>query len=249
MHGALASPPAPVYDSGTFWAGAGATATIAAIVVSVLLWRLGGPRRLVTYSLDAATPLLNPRFRGNVQVLLDAVSIARPHMAILRVQNRSRWDITSGDFHSEEPLAFDLGALLVNHAPVPGSTVAYQATSTAITIGPALIRSGQTLEVSVITEGAPHLTCKSDLANVTVKEQAQDYSPSRRRRAQTAMQLMSFGWFVVGFLNIVGLQAIKTDYTAGIFLVVCSLVLLVIARISANGGFRHLAAHLRASPR
>ena len=53
------------YTSGTFWGGAGAAVALVAIVVSVILWRFGGPRRRLTYSMPVATPLLSshsPRF-------------------------------------------------------------------------------------------------------------------------------------------------------------------------------------------
>jgi hypothetical protein len=95
----------------------------------------------------------------------------------LRVDNRSRRDIRSADFDQDKPLVFDLGADIVmvgdpGPATFPPETL--QADGTKIRFGPTLIPGGASLRCTLITEGAPHLTCQSPLVNVKLREQGPD---------------------------------------------------------------------------
>jgi hypothetical protein len=77
------------YTSGTFWGVAGVAVAVLAILVSVVLWRLGGPRRVLTYSVPVATPLLrgSPRFlRGQVEVTLGGLPMKDPCCRLARRQ-------------------------------------------------------------------------------------------------------------------------------------------------------------------
>lgn len=170
----------PFYASGTFWAGAGVVVALVAIVITVVLWRLGPPRRVLAYSVLGSTPLLSGDLwpgihRAWFQVLMDGKPLADPYVTLLRVENHSRRDIRSSDFDQGKPLVFNLGAKF-EYATDAGSTIDYKqtlkATDTAITVGPALIRGRQSLHMSIITEGRPSITCLNPpLVGVTVKEQ------------------------------------------------------------------------------
>jgi hypothetical protein len=101
-----------------FWAVATFIIAVVAWLVAVLAWRLGAPRRLVTYSVLGTTPPLGGGHWAALrdvqfEVLLNGNPLPDPHVAILRVENRSRRDIRSSDFDREQFLVFNLGAKLV----------------------------------------------------------------------------------------------------------------------------------------
>jgi hypothetical protein len=96
------------------------------------------------------------------------------------VQNRSRRDIRSNDFDQGKPLRFDLGAKLsFASVDTTTTTIDYDSTlgntETVITFGPALIGRGQTLRMTIITEGPPHISCPNPpLIGVTIKDHEPD---------------------------------------------------------------------------
>jgi hypothetical protein len=176
--GVLAS--APFYASGTFWAAVAVAVAIVGIGVPVLLWKIGAPRRLITYSVLGTTPLLRGGHwpglhRAQFQVLMDGKPLTNPYVTLLRVENRSRRDIRSSDFDQRKPLLLELGTKF-EYAADAGSTIDYQSTinttETAISMGPMLMPAGKSLQITLLTEGPPHITCPNPpLIDVKVVEE------------------------------------------------------------------------------
>src|ERR1022692_2266232 len=106
----------PFYISGTFWAGAGVAVAIVSVVIPVILWLLGSPRRLLTYSLVSPTALLThgARRQGggglNRRVTRDEHLLNAPYVVSLRVESRSRRDIRRADFEEDQPFLLELNA-------------------------------------------------------------------------------------------------------------------------------------------
>jgi hypothetical protein len=192
----LASAPSPVYDSLLFWAIVPVGVAVVGIVVPVFLWRVGPPRRLVTYSVLGTTPLLSGAHwrvlrHAQLQVVMDGSPLTDPYVWFLRVENHSRRDIRSSDFDQEKPLLFDLGANIAFAADA-GSTIDYEPTletaESSISVGPMLMPGGKSLQITIITERRPAVTCPNPpLVGVTVKEQAYGYRKSRLRSGLIAI--------------------------------------------------------------
>jgi hypothetical protein len=100
--------------AGIFWAGAAVVVAILAIVVSIILWALGSPRRLLVYNLDSDTALFSgdarKRVGADLEVTVGGRVIADPHVVSFRVESRGRRDIRPDDFTHERALIFDLTA-------------------------------------------------------------------------------------------------------------------------------------------
>ena len=87
-------------------------------------------------------------------------------------------------------------------ATLPPGTLT--ADGTKISFGPVLIHGGATLRLTLITEGAPHLTCKNPpLINVKVKEQIPDLQLGRPA-LQVFMPSMAAVFLCVGAFTIFG---------------------------------------------
>lgn len=133
-----------------------------AIIVSMALWHLGAPRRLLAYSTPVVSPLVSGHWPlapdGLLRVMLEDEPIKNPHVVILRIENRSRRDIRSTDFDQDKPLAFDLGARLIAES-YDGSSASFKDAitpfRTEISVGPTLIPGGQKVRLTLVTEGAP----------------------------------------------------------------------------------------------
>lgn len=81
-----------------------------------------------------------------------------PYLITLHIANRSRFDINSGDFDSGAPIRFDLGAKIVDVMKVssdPETRVTPRVTvaKNQVEVGPSLIRRGQRIAITVLTEG------------------------------------------------------------------------------------------------
>ena len=170
------------YTSGTFWAIVVVVVTIVAGAVTVVLWRLGAPRRLIVYSMEPTSLLATSAPRravSGLKVSYQDEVLTNPYLVILRVESRSRRDIATADFDAGRPLVFDIGARIV--APVgggssvirsPGGVISYS--ERQVSVAPLLIRKGQLFRLELLTDGTPHLSCQSPLIDVTVREGGPD---------------------------------------------------------------------------
>ena len=232
--GMLAS--GPLYDSGTLWGAAGAIAGFAAIVVSLLLWRLGAPRRLLGYSTPAISPMLSERWTGlvddPVEMSIHGHPLIDPHVLVLRVVNKSRKDIRSADFDQGQPLVFDLRAHVVAMANAGSSldvTEVVQVEHDRLMIGPTLIPGGKGLKLTLITEGHPVVTVKSPIAGVKVRALLPE--GTNWRELLIVMGASASGIALsLGIISL-GLEKVPRKTGDGIILVVTAVLLLAVTRI------------------
>lgn len=171
-----------VYVSGTFWASiALAALAIITIAVTVVLWRRGGPRRLIVWSTPVVTSLLSSHAPQGGQIYVgiltgpgESRTLTDPYLVRLHVESRSRKDISRRDFDGERPLVFRLGAKFVSQigdstAWADGLEIAIE--NDEIKIGPSLVRKGQLLMAEILTEGRPGITCSNPLPDIVVREE------------------------------------------------------------------------------
>jgi hypothetical protein len=179
----------PFYTSGTFWAGAAVAVAVVALVVPIVLWFLGSPRRLLVYSVVSDTALLTSGAREQVgldlQVTLRGQVLDDPHVVQLQVESRSRRDIRGTDFENGMPLKLDLGTPILNLVTVDtgGSEmpdIKVQTESTMVSIGPGLIKKGQIISVGLLTDSPVLLTCPNpQIADVVVRQRRPDLDLDR----------------------------------------------------------------------
>jgi hypothetical protein len=182
--GALVLASGPFYASGTFWAGAAVAVAVVAIVVAVLLWFLGSPRRLLVYGVVSEAALLTSGARRQVgadlEVTLSGQVLNDPHVILLQVESRSRRDIRGTDFENAMPLMIDLGTPILNLLDLDTGgrgkpDVKVEVKNTEVAIGPGLIKRGQTIRVNLLTDGPVSVTCAHpQLADVIIKERRSD---------------------------------------------------------------------------
>jgi len=200
--------------SANFWAGAGVVAAVAAIVVAVLLWYLGSPRRLLLYSLTSQTALLTRGTRQravpDLAVTLSGEPLDDPHVASLQIESRGRRDIRGADFENTQPLKLDVGTPVLKlldsetgGTAMPEIKIATE--GSAVVIGPSLIKGGQVIIIDLLTDGPVTLTCPSPaLADVTVRERRANEIPEPRwlRRSQASgVALIAISFLLIQYLG------------------------------------------------
>ena len=178
--------------SGNFWAP---LAVVVAVLVPVIIWRLGTPSRLLLYSLVSDTALLTSHARARtagaeLQIILGGQELTDPHFVALRIESRSRADVRPEDFTAGRALMFELAApiLKVLDADTGGEAmpeVPTGADGTRVTIGPALINRRQVITLGLLTdgpaegrEGAPRLQDHSTSAVILNPARPQGRPPT-----------------------------------------------------------------------
>lgn len=148
---------------------------------AAVTWRAGfPPKKLLTYRLSEPTSLVSSESLGPAQAELSVTysgsELSNPYVVTLYVESRSRRDIRSADFDQGTPLVFDLGAKIL--AVVGGEESkppAYTIVDNQVKIPPCLIRRGQLLRISLLTDGKPGLTYDSPLVDVKVQLSTESY--------------------------------------------------------------------------
>jgi hypothetical protein len=186
-------------------------AALATIVVTIILWRVGPPRRVLLYSMPAAAPMVSSHWPlapdVPLKVVLDDEAVTDPHVVVLQVDNKSRRDIRSSDFDQDRPLAFDLSARVLATSLEGSSTNfsdAINFAGTQILLGPALIGGGESLLLTLITEGPLRLACRRTLVNVKIREEGEPrWNPGNYLGMAfawvSAVAVSVGGWTLVGF--------------------------------------------------
>jgi hypothetical protein len=179
------------YSSAFFLGIVGIAVGVAATLVSLVLWRIGGPRKRLYYGLISDTALLGSDLpelpETHLEVTLRGQPVREPHVLGVWFQNWSRSDIRSADFDRGKPLVIDVGASILDLlAPERLRRDSPQVTltidGTKVEISPALIRARQLIRIDLLTEGPPTLGCSSPIADFTVIETfADNRTPSRSR--------------------------------------------------------------------
>jgi hypothetical protein len=129
--------------------------------------------------MPVAAPLLRGQWRGDqyeqtdLVLMLKGEKVSDPYVVGLRVESRSRKDIRTADFEDGKPLTFNFTAPIlsvsldtVNAVPSP---LDFQVVGSELQIPPALIRSGELLRLTVLTDGPPKLDLNNPIANVDVR--------------------------------------------------------------------------------
>ena len=164
------------------WYTSGTTISIAAaliigVVGVAVTWRAGfPPKKLLTYRLSEPTSLVSSESlgpaRADLSVTYSGAELSNPYVVTLYAESRSRRDIRSVDFDQDKPLVFDLGAKIL---AVVGTDLsrpsagAFSIDGNRVELPPCLIRRGQLLRISLLTDGEPRLTCHNPLADVEVQ--------------------------------------------------------------------------------
>jgi hypothetical protein len=182
----LAVDVSPWYQSATFWSGAGVAVAAFTLLISVGLWFIGSPRRLLIYGVRSQTALLtsNMEARAQVgpelQVTLDGRFVADPHVVSIVVVNRSRRDIRNADFEESEPFALDLNVPILKTlgSDSGGSAmpeIRHSLDGSKLTIGPCRIQRRQVLCFDLLTDGPAELSYGNpSLADITVRDGTDD---------------------------------------------------------------------------
>jgi hypothetical protein len=174
------------YESGTFYAAAGAIAVV--VIGAVTIWvtlRVGSIKRQLTYSMTDDTPLLATTTglaRADLEVLYQGQRLDAPRVISVRLASRGRRDIASGDFDQNRPLAIDVGVPIVKRLATESAPelpeAAVRVDGQRLIVGPCLIRKRQVISFSFLVDGGPPLLSHEDyLLNVDVRASAESGDP------------------------------------------------------------------------
>lgn len=192
------------YTNGTILGIAGVALAVFAIIVTILLWRLGAPRGLLEYSMPVAEAVVGrrPQLSGDdFQVKVRGNVAQDPHLVTVRLENNGHKDIRSEDFDQKKPLILKLGASILAVLSSPdGSDRAFnvEEQTSEIKVCPALIRRGQSMTINVLTEGEPTLSCDESLADVKVRLRSADTPMWVNHGAISSILLILAGTILVG---------------------------------------------------
>lgn len=202
----------PLLASGTFWAGVGVAVAIVAAVVPVILWSLGSPRRLLVYNMDSDTALLSSGAReragADVRVTVNYQLVNDPHVVVFRLESRSRRDVRPADFVDGRPVKFDMAVPVIRlldsytgGESLPEVKLAVEGSH--VVVGPSLIKSRQSINLTLLTDGAPTVTCpRPSLTDVIVRRRptVDEIEP----RLRPLRLLVAVGFLVGGALAAAG---------------------------------------------
>ncbi|HEV2375292.1 MAG TPA: hypothetical protein VGS19_24430 [Streptosporangiaceae bacterium] len=178
------------YSSGTFWAGAGVV--VAALAAAAVVWvtlTVGFPRRRLHYGLRAAAPLLSAPagMRSDLELRLRGTLLKDPYVLSVELVSRGRRDISNEAYNDRQPLELDTGCpiveiLQVTSEPEPLPPPLITADGTGLKIGPSLIGKRHHITINLLADGgAPHLSCRSPLIDVQVRQRYEEGPPFSRR--------------------------------------------------------------------
>lgn len=201
----------PWYTSATTigWTAIGVAVVFG--VVTIALWRLGIPRRLLIYTTESTSLLLasdlTVKAASDIKVTLRDKVVNDPYLVTLTVDSRSRRDIRASDFDDGKPLLFHIGAPIVaasrslgkgQRPPNLTRTGVSADLSQILRIDPALIRRGQWFRLTLLTEGEPSVTHESPIADVTVRKGTTSILPQEFWVPLVLAMLMLSGGLILG---------------------------------------------------
>jgi len=194
------------YQSQLFWAIAAVAATVLVFIPSFWVAQRALPRRKLTYVMLSDTPLLTRLMHGKLEVRHEGVALKHPRVVTVQLESRGRQDIASSSFDQGKPLVLDLGVpivdLLAAESDAKGAAPASQMNvdTTALRIGPSLIKNRHVLTYTVLVDGEPDLTCHAALENVVVR--ASDLLESEARLSWTSVILSTVSLLVIIVLTV-----------------------------------------------
>jgi hypothetical protein len=178
-------------------------ATIAFGVVGIILWRLNIPKRLLIYTKESASLLLESGLTYNdgddIKVISRGRIVHDPHLVTLTIASRSRRDIRESDFEGK-PLLFHLGVPIAASAslamknqnapklePTPATPDVQAKPCQTVQLQPSLIRKGPWCRLHLLTEGSPHLQHESPIVDVVVRRE----TPPESKRIYVAIGIQA----------------------------------------------------------
>jgi hypothetical protein len=128
--------------------------------------------------------------------------LADPYLATIELTAHSRVDIPSDVFDGGTPIQLGLGARVVEVLPVTSrpETVPKPkivASADGVHVGPSLIGKRQQVTITVLTDGEPHLICKSPLANVRVRKRSYEVDPHAMPRLVVEVAVVSLATAII----------------------------------------------------
>ena len=198
----------PWYASATGWTALGVLVAVVAIVVTLILRRRGEPRGLIAYAVPLAAPLLTGQWHGadfehaDLALMLQGKKVSDPYVVGLRVESRSRKDIRTADFDQGSPLTFNFGAKILSASADASdprlNRLNFQVVDDEIQVLPTLIRRGELLRLTILTDGRPKIGFKNPIVDVDVREQS-----SRDGQERAANILIGAGALIVAVTFVV----------------------------------------------
>jgi hypothetical protein len=200
----LAAGAGPWYSSLLTWAIIAVAITVVGTAGVILVPYLFGKKRgQITYGIPLATSLINRGASSSVRpsdlkVTWRDHDLRDPRVLWLRVENRSRADISSGDFDQQKPLTLDVGRNIV--APLAtGISPRYpepvwSVDGSKLRIGPCKFAKGQRITIAVLIDGPESrvVQCDNPLINVDAHEETPE-RPISPRLVLTAVAVFLFG--------------------------------------------------------
>lgn len=173
----------PLYSSGTFWAATGAIAAFAALAVSVILWRVGAPRRVLRLTVPVVASLRSShwaRSPGKLEISMDDETVHNPYVVTMNLRNRSRRQIRSDDFDQGRPLLIRFGKPLIAVSADGSARTALDSITygySEVSIGPVLIGGGEDIELTLLTDGYPEIDWQNPIVGVRIKDRIKVSDP------------------------------------------------------------------------
>jgi hypothetical protein len=165
------------YTSGTAWTAIGAVLTAIALLVTVMLWLRGSPRRMLVHSVSDSSLLSKSRPTvPELTVTLDRQVLTDPHVISFYIESRSPRDIRSAEFEAARPLTFDMHQPILKllNCQTGGRSmpeVAVTIDGSLLLIGPSLIQRHQIIRVEFLTEGPVWPICVNpSLPDVRIRD-------------------------------------------------------------------------------
>lgn len=212
----------------------GLAVAVFGIAITIGLWRLVAPRRMLFCWLSSSTAMVSSRRERvpDLQVIFRGETVADPYLVHLRMHNTSRLDIRSSDFDAGEPIIFDMGVPvleLLAASPNIDPELLGLPDDNKVSLKPMLIRSGDILAVDLLTDGAPKLRVRDSLADVRVRERSPIDRPGDRiiSKVVTWVPVLFIVYYLVS--DPVGAEHVVTRYHLGVVLSIVVPVALIIS--------------------
>ncbi|MFD7236452.1 hypothetical protein ACFWAT_14240 [Streptomyces syringium] len=137
------------------------------------------PKRRLTCRLASVSPLLtdSENALSGIQLSRNGQRLDDPYFAVVEVKNSGRFAISSEQYDRGRPLRLRLRSAIVEMVHVETSLrdsefTSYECAGDVISLGPDLIREGQTLSFGVLVEGAPQLEANHHFVDTKVDVEA-----------------------------------------------------------------------------
>lgn len=175
-------------DAGVVWTVIGVVVTVVFGVFAVAGYFRDHPRRQLEYTVRA-TRLVSNRSIQDLDVFVKGIRIPDPHLVEFRLKSNSRADIPSSAFDAARNLSIRVepgGALVLGEEGARGAIMTNGGSGEGFdraefTIGPQLIRRGDSLELDFMSSGRPTIKIDSPLIDVGVVDVTR--RPSRQDSA------------------------------------------------------------------